>query len=130
MRDFQRSKVYAWEHVVFRNCYNEDLPLDRCREIAARLYGARVKVTDGRGRRRACAYDLRYPTIALPRWARCQWVIAHEVAHLVHRADDIPAHGGTWMRTYLDLLSLLGYDSQALENNAREYGLRVLPRPG
>jgi hypothetical protein len=124
-RDFQRSKVYAWEHETFPK-NEEKFTLIECHELAAKLYGARVKVKDGRGRRMACSYIRRYPTIALPKWARNEIVIAHEVAHLFFRNDlTIPAHGALWMCKYLELLGRLGLDEDRLRQSAVAYGLKV-----
>lgn len=123
-RDFQRSKVYAWENSEFEKA-QEKLTLTQCRDLASQLYGARVKVKDGRGRRKACAFHRRYPTIALPRWSRIEWVVAHEVAHLLHRTDDVPGHGAIWMRSYILLLEQLGHDAERVTRSAIDYGLKV-----
>jgi hypothetical protein len=107
-RDFQRSKVYAWERQMFPQMHTENLNLYECKLTASNLYGKRVKVKDGRGRRNACAFARGYPTIALPKWARNEVVICHEVAHLLHRFDDTPWHGARFMRSYIELLDLEG----------------------
>jgi hypothetical protein len=83
LRDFQRSKVYSWERAVFGRP-TEKLTLEQCAELAKKLCGFKVTVKDGRGRRKACAY-YETRTIALPKWARCEWVVIHECAQ--------PAHG-------------------------------------
>lgn len=126
-RDFQRSKVYAWENKMFWREHEETkYTLDECRELAASLYGARVKVKDGRGRGAACAFWDRYPTIALPRWARNDIVIAHEVAHLFFRNDkSIPGHGALWMAKYIELLGKVGHDVDLTRESAIEFGLKV-----
>lgn len=125
-RDFQRSKAYTWENKMFPHNEETKLSLVECRELAAQLYGARVKVKDGRGRRRACAFWDRYPTIALPRWARNDVVVAHEVAHLFFRGDrSLPSHGATWLGKYIELLASLGYDENSLRQSAVEFGLKV-----
>jgi len=59
-----------------------------------------VNVTDGRGRRVACASG---NTIKLPRWARTMWVILHELTHVMSR--ERPAHGRAFARTYIDMVN-------------------------
>lgn len=126
-RDSQRSKLYAWEKEFHgKALHTEELSLADAKLFAAKMYGARVKVKDGRGRRRACAYESRYPTIALPKWARNHWVIAHEVAHLKLRGKDYPAHGATFVKTMLELLAEhCGKDFDQLKQSALDYGLKV-----
>ena len=127
MRDQQREKVYRGERQRFGDAiYTERLSLDQCRQLAASLYGKRVIVKDGRGRRNACAFNRSLPTIALPRWARNEIVVAHEVAHLhtFRAGKDLPAHGSTFMRKYLNLLLSLGHP-QDVEDDARAFGLKV-----
>lgn len=132
-RDAQRSKVYQWEFDTFRDDLEKRntpdfLTLSECRALAADLYGKQVVVKDGRGRRNACAYDRRLPTIALPTWARTPWVIAHEVAHLnMNLIDrDLPGHGSLFMRENVRLLARVGVDTErALWQSAKDYGLKV-----
>ena len=127
-RDFQRSKVYAWENETFPHIREEQWTLSQCEAFAKQLYGARVKIKDGRGRRSACAHHRRYPTISLPKWARNKWVVAHEVAHLKTRHDlSIPAHGAIFMGVYLGFLrTCTGVDYTEC---AKDYGLKVRSAP-
>lgn len=122
-RDFQRSKVYSWERTRYN--FREALSLGECKQLATQLYGKRVKVKDGRGRRGACAYWDRYPTIAIPRPLRCPEVVAHEVAHLMFRNTEVPWHGALWLKEYIKLLGCIGYDTFDLKQDARAYGLKV-----
>ena len=133
-RDFQRSKVYSWERAVFGRP-TEKLTLEQCAELAKKLCGFKVTVKDGRGRRKACAYYERR-TISLPKWARCEWVVIHECAHLLTDLDHA-AHGAHYMKAYIGLLEQHGPASglpygpgvdgveQGLTECAKRFGLKV-----
>ena len=125
-RDFQRSKVYAWEFKQFPQMKSGGMTLDECKALAARMWGARVIVKDGRGRRNACAFtSAPRAKIALPRWARTKEVVAHEVAHLLN--DSGAAHGGIFMGEFITLLAEhCGHDKAALTESATGFGLRVI----
>ena len=78
---------------------------------------APVTVSDGRRRRRACAYGTR--EIGMPRATRTQWVVLHELAHVVcarvesgMRYDErTPGHGWRFAEIYLYLVKThLGQD--------------------
>lgn len=127
IRDMQRSKLYKWERTMFPAMHTGCMTLDECKELAAKLYGARVLVKDGRGCRKALAYtSKRLPTIGLPKWARNPQVIAHEVAHWVAKGQGA-AHGGFFLGAYITLLANhLGHDKTTLVESARAFGLRVI----
>ena len=127
MRDFQRSKVYSWERIVMPDSFHEKLTLDECRELARVMYGKRVIVKDGRGRRKAFAFHKRTPTIALPKWARNKETVAHEVAHLItNKRDQGSGHGGIFMKNFIVLLDEhCDEDGDDLIQGALNYGLRV-----
>jgi len=129
-RDAQRSKLYAWERQdVFPTFANHrELTLDECKALAAKMYGARVVVKDGRGCRNASAHCYhRVAKITLPKWARRPDVIAHEIAHWkAHRIDPgAPAHGGIFTAEFIKLLATLGFDHDELVIKALDYGLKV-----
>ena len=124
-RDFQRSKVYSWERAVFGRP-TEKLTLAQCTELARKLCGFKVIVKNGRGRRKACAY-YETRTISLPRWARCEWVVIHECAHLLTDLEHA-AHGALYMKNYIRLLEQHGPASglpYGLTECARRFGLKV-----
>jgi|SRR5688572_8246986 len=129
--DFQRNKVYSWERVTFTSDehYKGSLTLEECKELAAKMYGARVVVKDGRGRSHAGAcVSKRVATITLPIWARNPLVVAHEVAHIQNYrfSKDSSAHGGVFMWFFIELLSKhCGKDRDTLTKSARDFGLRV-----
>jgi putative metallohydrolase (TIGR04338 family) len=58
-------------------------------------------VGDGRARRSAC-WDADEYVIKLPKWARTEWVILHEMAHWITDRATVPrADGrGLWIRQY------------------------------
>lgn len=94
--------------------FHEQLPLDVCQDLVDEMYGmARLReeskppqVRNGGGGSRA-RYMIDNHTIALPRWGRVPWVIAHETAHaLVHeRWPTGVIHGPEFVRIYVRLLS-------------------------
>jgi hypothetical protein len=138
LRDFQRSKVYSWERAVFGRP-TEKLTLEQCAELAKKLCGFKVTVKDGRGRRKACAY-YETRTIALPKWARCEWVVIHECAHLLTDREHA-SHGAHYMKNYIRLLDQsyafallpsgraahlpVHIGEQGLTECARRFGLKV-----
>jgi len=68
-------------------------------------YGLRI--ADGRGCRRATAsYDGQ--TITLPRWARVEYVMLHELSHLVvhheFKRREVASHGWQFCMVYLKLV--------------------------
>ena len=125
-RDWQRSRVYGGERdwkergrefeslEEIRLYANEVLAVDRVVKPAHRYrHHSPVIVEDGRGRRSAYAYGHR--RIAMPKWARCEVVALHEIAHLVvHRRgwDRIVAsHGAEFVKVFLDLVGWrMGFD--------------------
>jgi hypothetical protein len=137
-RDFQRSKVYSWERAVFGRP-TEKLTLEQCAELANKICGFKVTVKDGRGRRKAYAY-YETRTIALPKWARCEWVVIHECAHLLTDREHA-SHGAHYMKNYIRLLDQsyafallpsgraahlpVHIGEQGLTECARRFGLKV-----
>lgn len=133
-RDNQRSKLYKAERVALEG---RAKPLPSVKDVERYLvkqskrkplqerYGSVVdlqrwsmQVKDGRGRVKACAFhDAR--SIAIPRWARNDWVVLHEWAHIIHmrlssaysrggtrtvELDGGAAHGWQFAAIYLDLV--------------------------
>ena len=66
------------------------------------FYSIPVEVLDGRGRRKACAIGMR--VIKLPKWARYESVILHELTHLVIHSRFgymVAAHGTEFAKMLL-----------------------------
>lgn len=136
MRDNQRKKVYTAEREVFganANTAKIGMPLptvgdvDRyvCvvlnRKVVARHYNTNrpVLVVDGRGTRRAMAYG--GYKISIPKWARTEWVVLHELAHILEWRDRArtgvrtASHGWEFAAIYLFLVkTMLGKDTADL----------------
>lgn len=108
-RDSQRSKLYKAERKALEPLKTE-LPTvgdveryihKQVKRVALQTrYGGALdlerwplKITDGRGTRKALAHGSR--KISLPAgWARCDWVALHEFAHIVHnRLGVVPLYG-------------------------------------
>lgn len=119
-RDSQRSKVYAAEDAAFtRNAAPTMKSLDEVEAYVKKVLGSawfqkrylicNVNVEDGRGRRNAYANALTN-TIKMPKWSRSEWVILHEISHLVSSLN--PAHGWQFCENYLALVQhFLGKES-------------------
>jgi len=71
-----------------------------------------VTITDGRGRRTACAIPLMWE-IRMPTNYRRLEVIVHELAHLIDPVWDGEPHGPAWVHTYLMGLCAIGLQDRA-----------------
>lgn len=107
VRDAQRQRLYNWEYAIPAG---KTVTLAQALDVAVwglQQYGiTRVPtIGDGRGRRKA-AYSSWSNEIKLPRWARTEQTVLHEVAHMVIRfkADaSAAAHGPEYARVLVDL---------------------------
>lgn len=124
-RDSQRSKVYKAGHQVDPGQRFETVSEIQCwvDKITTSKWWAknfpnastRVTIKDGRGRRNACAETIwHYPRLKLPRWARSQRVVLHELAHVASDDGDLsPSHGRKFCRAFLALVGRwMGSESQ------------------
>lgn len=127
-RDTQRSKLYRAERVL--DPFATPLPtvqdVERYvkrieaskrvqRKLSVRKYMSLkqgslgkvrgIRVHDGRGHRRAVSYG---GTIAIPKWARKDWVVLHELAHeFTPRSERTGgAHGWEFAAAFLYLVRL------------------------
>lgn len=88
-----------------------------------------IRVTDGRGRRKAC-WCRTDRTIRLPRWSRVPWVVAHELAHAWVDADferhAVASHGPEFVSRFVEVLAAkLAEPRLDLLASATEHGIRV-----
>jgi putative metallohydrolase (TIGR04338 family) len=128
MRDYQRSKVYAWESAVIDPVYEgAPMSLETCQAYSNVVmnemfpHHSKVRVVDGRGCGRALAYYGR-GKIALPRHTRHKHVILHELAHII--AGSSARHGPRWVKLYIKMLSkVLGANSMMLHMAATDMGV-------
>lgn len=145
MRDSQRQKVYDSEEPVDRGC--TFVSVDECQAYVDRVLARKrlqrkfprlpkkIVVHHGGGNRRATAYqDLGQRMIKLPRWARSEMVILHEVAHHVADSSDGQRWGHNWKfcQVYLVLLrEMMGVGTErALRDQFRVRRVRYTePRP-
>lgn len=142
-RDNQRAKVYAAEKVLDtlpRACRRHET-VEACRQRVSTILSSRcvtklrddfgqhpiglVRVGDGRGRSSAASFG---GEIRLPKWARKEWVILHELAHEV--APRRVRHGWPFAFTYLKLVSrFLGKDAHdALRASFKKHRVRYRPK--
>jgi putative metallohydrolase (TIGR04338 family) len=121
-RDQQRSRVYRAEDLAMKCLGASNERLEAIEQVQAyvvrlmatewfrRTYHPRplyIQVTDGRGRRSACAMGSN--RICMPRWSRSELVILHEVAHCLlavdySRSRECGAHGWRFAEIYLALV--------------------------
>jgi putative metallohydrolase (TIGR04338 family) len=112
-RDNQRSKVYNAEQVIRRNG-QAFTTVAECQAYTDKvlaspyvrrkwLKGTKMTATvlDGRGRRNANA-DWTLREIKLPKWARTEDVVLHEISHLL--APKFEQHGWQFCEIFLDLV--------------------------
>lgn len=133
LRDNQRSKLYAaesvlkgvgqrWEsvqevqeyvdRVTDRAYVRRHYPLGMSLTMSRGLVNNRIEVLDGRGRRSGAAYGY---TITLPRFARTEYYVLHEVAHILtrNRYGRVAAHGWQFAATELDLVRhMMGHEAE------------------
>ena len=144
LRDSQRKKVYTAERAAFPDYPLSSQPaLPNITDVEA--YVAKVwsskrvqslfataheatyppRVTDGRGRRSACAFD---NEIRMPKKMRHEWVVLHELAHVIsrRRMQTIAGHGWEFCATYLQLvLYIMGRDRHdALKREFKAHKVR------
>lgn len=106
-RDTQREKVYRSDRIARRAMPSPLLTVPEIerylkkkvsgRATLVRRYGIaadfsrwEVAVGDGRGTRRALAHGT--SKITIPLWARDEWVVLHEIAHIIHGRLDYQWH--------------------------------------
>lgn len=121
-RDTQRSRVYACDKII-RPFSRE--PLDTVEQMEAyvsevwsnywlakhypamhaRMYDGPPKVHDGRGRSRRAGGN--YRGVWMPRWARYETLLLHELAHTITQrvyGTHVAAHGWQYCSVYLTLM--------------------------
>jgi putative metallohydrolase (TIGR04338 family) len=143
LRDSQRSKVYKAEGVIHYPAKGKRY--ESMSEVTAyvervcdskfwkKLNGYYVKVEDGRGRRTACASD--WGTINLPKWARQDSVILHELAHTLVNFDyhnPVPSHGKEFAKMYLILVKrFMGKEAHdTLRDSFKKHNVHYIIRGG
>ncbi len=135
-RDTQKEKFYRAERGVFGYWEDDSATLEDLREaqqyanrvtsskVWLQLGGPRfVLVKDGRSRRRAAMVGA--TAIAVPRWARQEAMILHELTHiLMFRLDKKAAyHGPQYVLMFRVLVeSMLGLDKRLELDHALEEG--------
>jgi putative metallohydrolase (TIGR04338 family) len=111
----QLGKLYAAESLAFKK-NSEDMSLEKCQQyinkVLNRSYVKRnyptlktIVVLDGRGRRSACAtYRNGQWAICLPKWARNEFVILHEIAHHLVGINSQFSHDSYFATCLIDLI--------------------------
>jgi putative metallohydrolase (TIGR04338 family) len=122
-RDFQKSKVYNAEeqilwgrHLSWQETQDYIADITRTRFWKS-LGGKEIKVKDGRGTTIARGNYLR-KFVSLPKWARTELVILHELAHTI-TPPRYCSHGVTYIRNYLKLVRRFMGDHTWKELKAR-----------
>lgn len=138
MRDNQRQKVYDSEHGVDHG--KTFVTVEECQAYVDRVltrkrlqtkfsrFPKQIEVHPGVGRRIACAqvlYGMR--VIKLPKWARTELVILHEIAHHVAQTDGRDwAHSWKFCHIHLALVrEMMGREVEtALRSEFRQRRVR------
>lgn len=130
-RDNQRSRVYKWERASVDGFWHETGLAD-CREVSRQVCDdlgfPDVQITDGRGRRSACAWPT-FSKICLPWKFRTRPIVLHELAHVfldkTYGSDKYAAHGPEFVRVFMWLLGQYhGMSMRRLQNDAAACGVR------
>ena len=111
VRDSQLSKLFRAEHEALENLgsalpavsdiqeylskHSQSAPLRRRYGDAVDVIEWDLQVADGRGRRYPAAHGT--DSIVIPRWARQDWIVLHQWAHIVHRRLNVDLWG--WLST-------------------------------
>lgn len=137
-RDSQRSRVYAWDKAVNGGSTEGSLEIEEIEALVKRIWRAErgryghaaaaiPAVHDGRGRRRPGSSRTRH-AILLPRWCRSEWMVAHELAHLLDTRANA-AHGPRFVGILMGIASRhLGRDLNELQARADELGVKYFTR--
>lgn len=133
-RDTQRSRVYKAERIALAKM-GDPLPavkdveryvkrifeMRRVRDAFPGMrWGWLPRVGDGRGRCNAGGYDA---AILIPRWARQEWVVLHELAHTITQrvyGYNVAGHGWQFCAVYLKLV-LYGMGREAHDTLKRDF---------
>ena len=146
MRDNQRKKVYDAEVEAFDYDLKTDEPTFRevkaVEKFVKKVFASKrvqkewpkatwaPRVKDGRGRRNACAFG--GSAIAVPIWARREWVILHELAHIItsreYAGTAKAGHGWEFCKTYLRLVEIvMGKEAYlSLEKSFLKHGVKFI----
>jgi putative metallohydrolase (TIGR04338 family) len=135
MRDSQRSKVYKADDVLvnypqqrFETVTQCKAYVDEVRKRLTKVYPqllTDITVGDGRGLRMARGG---WWGIKLPKWARAEWVILHELAHTIaaRKYSINVKHNQPWAEIYLDLVErVMGKEaSKLLKDSFKAYRVK------
>ncbi len=142
-RDSQRAKVYKAERTVWNDAdYRHDdikaaiayVERVRASELVKRyapeLSRRPVEVGDGRGAARAKGG---FFGISLPHWARTEFIILHELAHVAisrRHGINVAGHGWEFCDVYLRLVrTMLGVEAHdRLRDAFKAHGVRYRPK--
>ena len=137
----QAGRLYAAEALSGIKQNHGTLTLKQCQAFTNRVIARKyvkdnyrdlktVIVLDGRGRRKACADRIGFQAvIKLPKWARNEYVILHEVAH---HLTYLNGHRAGFASCLLDLVRIfIGKDeADALQAAYHLKGVKVLGKNG
>ena len=134
-RDWQRSRVYAWENRVIAPRDRSLVPFPAAQGMVNAIwlemglrYPPRVESLPAQARTRVADADRL--TIRLPRLAP-SWHVLHEIAHSMSTSHDgrSDGHGSVFMGLYVQLLGrYLRLDEAELLRSLAVAGIQVHPR--
>lgn len=110
MRDYQRSKVYAWENKYVHPHDNLQLTFEQCCDLVDFVwsqlgYNNPPKVKKARRNRKRCSTGYRLEITLLEHHYKTS-VVLHELAHSILETGEGSGdgHGPEFVATYVDLL--------------------------
>jgi putative metallohydrolase (TIGR04338 family) len=136
-RDNQRTKVYEAENTL-SPVSRVFITVDEMQVFINNVIGSArfknrfklnkpIRVSDGRGRRRACCANFYYEyRLKMPKWARTDYILLHELAHAITE-DKYAWHGPEFCANYLYLIQNFMEHNEAytlLVDSFKETGVR------
>jgi hypothetical protein len=128
----QAELLYEWESEFFPHRDSRIITLKQCRElvkdvwVALNLVGEPPVIEDGRGS--ICARNFT-SEIHLPKWARNNIIVLHELAHTLTEfidPQDNASHGGIFVHVMLTLLTRFSdYKYSEMAESAARAGVKV-----
>lgn len=137
MRDTQRKRLYDAEREAIWDMGRKLPQVEECERYVARVLASKwwmdrcpvrcIQIKDGRGCRWA---TMRGRVIVLPKWARKELVVLHELGHvLTYQGARTASHGREFAAAYLGLVQRFMGGMAARELKAAFKRHRVRYRP-
>jgi hypothetical protein len=134
-KDFQKDRVYKWQHARFGNGYKfndkPELSQAECEALVAdiaRCYGVappNLIFPEGYQAKQSF-YTPLSKSITLYAWAQKRYLVIHEMAHYIHHVKGCggTSHGENYFSIFSYLISqYCGYPLHEIFHKASQYGI-------